>query len=243
MLGGYLNAPEITARQFIQDPFSDNPTDRLYRTDDLVRWSSSGNLEFIGRIDSQVKIRGYRIELSEIESVLTAHDALSNAVIIANSHDNEDKKLIAYVCPTSDWLAENAAVFKGGSLERRTAASEDQDTQNAPQTHCADYPQMAAISGELSETLESYLKEHLPDYMVPSVYIPLELLPLTPNNKVDKKALPAPNESDLRRQVYVAPRYPTEQLLRPWRAFLTGGSDYHRHKRDAGRRLYSSPAL
>ncbi|MDE9499016.1 amino acid adenylation domain-containing protein [Xenorhabdus bovienii] len=218
---GYLNAPEITARQFIQDPFSDNPTDRLYRTGDLVRWSSSGNLEFIGRIDSQVKIRGYRIELGEIESVLTAHDALSNAVIIANSHDDEDKKLIAYVCPTSDWLAENAAVFKGGSLERLTAASEDQDTQNAPQTHCADYPQMAAIRGELSETLESYLKEHLPDYMVPSVYIPLELLPLTPNKKVDKKALPAPNESDLRRQVYVAPRYPTEQqLCQIWQELL-----------------------
>ncbi|MEI8661658.1 methyltransferase domain-containing protein [Xenorhabdus bovienii] len=73
------------------------------------------------------------------------------------------------------------------------------------QTHLANYPQISAISGELSELLESALKNQLPEYMVPSLYIPLERMPLNLNNKVDKKALPIPNKDDLRQQVYIAP--------------------------------------
>ncbi|MBI6547334.1 non-ribosomal peptide synthetase [Xenorhabdus lircayensis] len=81
------------------------------------------------------------------------------------------------------------------------------------QTHLANYPQISAISGELSDLLESALKQQLPEYMVPSLYIPLERMPLTLNNKVDKKALPIPNEDDLRRQDYVAPRNEIEQKI------------------------------
>ena len=42
----------------------------LYKTGDLARWLSNGNIEFLGRFDFQVKIRGYRIEPGEIESTL-----------------------------------------------------------------------------------------------------------------------------------------------------------------------------
>ncbi|MEX0446130.1 methyltransferase, partial [Xenorhabdus sp. SGI246] len=81
------------------------------------------------------------------------------------------------------------------------------------QTHLANYPQIAAMNSELSELLESALKKQLPEYMVPNLYITLERMPLTLNNKVDKKALPIPNESDLRRQDYVAPRNEIEQKI------------------------------
>ena len=56
-------------------------------------------------------------------------------------------------------------------------------------------------------SLRDYLKEQLPDYMVPSFFIPLDILPLNRNGKIDRKALPEPDESGLfRDNAYVAPR-------------------------------------
>ena len=63
------------------------------------------------------------------------------------------------------------------------------------------------------EGMLSYLKEKLPDYMIPSVLIELESLPLTANGKVDKKALPDP-ESALQGAEYIAPRNQTECTLK-----------------------------
>ncbi|OTA15698.1 PvdJ [Xenorhabdus vietnamensis] len=89
------------------------------------------------------------------------------------------------------------------------------------QIYLANYPQISSIGSELSELLESSLKKQLPEYMLPSLYIPLERMPLTLNNKVDKKALPIPNESDLRRQAYVAPRDDIEEkICQLWQGLL-----------------------
>nr|WP_233222757.1 AMP-binding protein [Chroococcidiopsis sp. CCALA 051] len=78
----YLNRPELTQERFIPNPFSQNSTDRLYRTGDSVRYRMDGNVEFLGRIDFQVKVRGYRIELGEIETILSRHEAVREAVIV-----------------------------------------------------------------------------------------------------------------------------------------------------------------
>ncbi len=61
---GYLNNPNLTKQQFIQNPFGEGT---IYKTGDLVKWLPDGNIIFIGRIDHQVKIRGFRVELSEID--------------------------------------------------------------------------------------------------------------------------------------------------------------------------------
>jgi acyl carrier protein len=85
----------LTAEQFIPNPHSLLPGDRLYRTGDIVRWRPDGNLEFCGRADQQVKMRGYRIELSEIESALSAHPQIKQNVV--HARDNEgDIQLVAY---------------------------------------------------------------------------------------------------------------------------------------------------
>ena len=62
--------------------------------------------------------------------------------------------------------------------------------------------------------LRSYLKEKLPEYMVPAMYVELEAFPLTPNGKVDRRSLPAPNLANQEAErKYVAPRTPIEELL------------------------------
>ena len=94
---GYLNRPELTAEKFIHNPFSADPTSRLYKTGDLSRYLPDGNIEFLGRIDHQVKIRGYRIELGEIESVLRQHRSVPEAVVLAREESPGDKQLVAYV--------------------------------------------------------------------------------------------------------------------------------------------------
>ncbi|WAZ26179.1 amino acid adenylation domain-containing protein [Streptomyces cinnabarinus] len=97
---GYLGRPDLTAERFIDDPFL--PGERLYRTGDLVRHRADGALEFLGRLDHQIKLRGLRVELGEIEAVLTTHESVREAVVVAREHAPGDVRLAAYVTPASD---------------------------------------------------------------------------------------------------------------------------------------------
>ncbi|BAY78055.1 amino acid adenylation domain-containing protein [Nostoc linckia NIES-25] len=93
----YLNRSELTAERFITHTFSNQSKTRLYKTGDLARYGTDGNIEFLGRIDNQVKIRGFRIELSEIEAVLSQHLGVREAVVIASEDVPDDKYLVAYI--------------------------------------------------------------------------------------------------------------------------------------------------
>jgi len=96
---GYLNRPELTRERFIQNPFSKESGERLYRTGDRVRCRPDGAIEFLGRLDNQVKISGFRIELGEIETVLQQHPALQQVAVVARSEGPGEKRLVAYVVP------------------------------------------------------------------------------------------------------------------------------------------------
>lgn len=108
---GYRNRPDITAEKFVANPFATNSSERLYRTGDLVRELPSGELEFLGRIDTQIKIRGYRIEPNEIVQSLNASPDVEASVVVANEDDAGDKRLVAYVV-----LAESANGVTGSAL-------------------------------------------------------------------------------------------------------------------------------
>jgi amino acid adenylation domain-containing protein len=63
------------------------------------------------------------------------------------------------------------------------------------------------------QALTSYLHTQLPDYMVPSIWVEMQSLPITPNGKIDKRALPDPDVNELSSHSYVAPRTETEKKL------------------------------
>ncbi|WP_051927048.1 non-ribosomal peptide synthetase [Streptomyces durhamensis] len=171
---GYINRPQLTAQQFIANPFDSDLTDRLYRTGDLVRRRADGTVDYLGRLDHQVKLRGYRIELGEIESVLMRQEQVKDTVVVVREDQPGDQRLVAYVVP-------------GPAL---------------------------GASDELRRHLRTALAEKLPDYMVPSAFVFLDALPLTPSGKTDRGRLPAPEGQETRTAAaYAAPRNAEEEAL------------------------------
>ncbi|MDZ8087685.1 MAG: amino acid adenylation domain-containing protein [Nostoc sp. DedQUE12b] len=168
---GYLNRPELTTEKFIFNPFSSEPGARLYKTGDLARYLSDGNIEFLGRIDHQVKIRGFRIELGEIEAILAQHPALTQTLVIAREDVSGDKRLVAYIVASPEQILSQAE-------------------------------------------LRRFLEARLPEYMVPAFFVFLDTLPLNPNGKIDRRALPAPDTSDIKLSTnFVPPQNSIEIVL------------------------------
>lgn len=167
---GYLNRTELTHSRFLPDPFQSDATARMYKSGDLGKWSSDGELQYLGRNDFQVKLRGFRIELGEIEAKLAACAGVHQAQVIAREDQPSDKRLVAYVI-----------AHEGHEL---------------------------AVA-----TLRTELSSSLADYMVPSAFVLLQAFPLTPNGKLDRAALPAPDHASVVARQYDAPTGATEIAL------------------------------
>ncbi len=186
---GYLNRPGQTAEKFLPNPFSPpgaEPGDRLYRTGDRVRTLADGRIEFLGRVDDQIKLRGFRIEPGEIEAALVKHPDVADAVVILREDEPGNRRLVGYVVAS-------------------TAAFEDEISGGA---------EPATQSAFDTGTLRMYLQEQLPSYMVPAALVPLEVLPLNANGKIERKALPRPDGSHRGEgEDFVAPTTPLEITL------------------------------
>ncbi len=109
---GYLDRMDLTHAQFTANSFESSPDSRLYRTGDLCRYRPDGNIEFLGRLDHQVKVRGFRIECGEIETALTGHADIHQAVVLAREDLPGDKQLVAYLIGTSSQRPADLALQK-----------------------------------------------------------------------------------------------------------------------------------
>ncbi|WP_224242167.1 non-ribosomal peptide synthetase [Hyalangium gracile] len=112
---GYLNDPERTAKAYITDPFVATPS-RMYRTGDIARYHSDGQIEFLGRRDHQVKIRGYRVELGEIEATLLDAPGVNTGVVVVRGESGGAPRLVAYLVPQA------GATLQPGALKEHVKA-------------------------------------------------------------------------------------------------------------------------
>ena len=138
---GYWNAPEITAKAFVQNPLSPGYSERMYRTGDLAYWDQDGLLQFCGRKDNQIKLKGNRIELGEIETAAMCISGVENAAAI---FDAPNEQIVLFV------ETQGTLPFRKFNLE---------------------------------------LKRYIPQYMLPAKLIPMEKLPHTANDKIDRVTL------------------------------------------------------
>jgi acyl carrier protein len=194
---GYIDRPEATAEKFVPNPFGNEPGSRLYKTGDVGRYLSDGNIEFLGRTDHQVKIRGFRIEPGEIESALAQHPAVREALVVAREVASAE----------SDVPANRKSKIQNLKSDKRLVA------------YVVPHRDLSPSAGEL----RGYLKEKLPDPMVPSAFVLLDALPRTPHGKLDRRALPEPDQSrpEVEKNL-VAPRTPVEEaIVEIWREVLS----------------------
>lgn len=103
---GYLNRPALTAERFVPDPWGP-PGDRLYRSGDLARHRSDGDLEYLGRLDHQVQLRGFRVELGEIEAMLASHPSVATAAVVPAGSGSVVERLAAWIRAVDDPQAES----------------------------------------------------------------------------------------------------------------------------------------
>ncbi|PDY39387.1 hypothetical protein COO17_19005 [Bacillus wiedmannii] len=166
---GYHNRDELNQERFVQHPYQ--PGKRMYKTGDIARLLSNGEIEYIERVDHQVKIHGHRIELGEIENVLEGAPKVKQVVVVDRLSEKNTKYLAAYLTVEKGYHAKQMAEWR------------------------------------------EYLRVHLPSYMVPALFVPMESFPLTPNGKVDRKKLPNPESMGVVSAEYIAPRNPIEERI------------------------------
>ncbi|KAI1750356.1 hypothetical protein F4782DRAFT_548662 [Xylaria castorea] len=166
--GGYIGEPEQTAAVFVDQPpwlkaFNDKPS-RAYKTGDLVKYDPDGILHFVARKDNQVKIRGQRLELGEVEFHIRAHYRRPIDVTVelaVPEHQFREPFLVAFIYTAAKESPSSDEILAQPSSEFR---SEAQATQDA-------------------------LSERLPVYMVPTLYLPLQRIPLSANDKINRHVL------------------------------------------------------
>jgi acyl-coenzyme A synthetase/AMP-(fatty) acid ligase len=96
VMSGYWGDAHLTAAKLIPSPLPRHLGDMVYRTGDLVVEQDNGTYKFIGRRDNQIKSRGYRIELGDVESALSSHPQVLEAVAIAVPDEKISNRIIAF---------------------------------------------------------------------------------------------------------------------------------------------------
>jgi len=193
-------------------------SNRLYRTGDRARYRADGSIEFLGRIDHQVKIRGFRIELGEIEAKLRHHPGVKETAVLARENSAGNKHLVAYlVIDATQFLAYATSSANSGTFDPDLLV-------NDLSVSIAQLEAESLIVGKplSNQYLQKFLKNSLPDFMIPPVFIFIKTVPLLPNGKLNRNALPLPKIAALiPDQAWSEPRNSVERsLLIIWKEVL-----------------------
>lgn len=161
---GYLNRPELNAERF---PFLEEYGEKIYRTGDLVRILCDNSFEFLGRADDQIKLRGQRLEVGEINAVIKrgfAEGQVRDVATLGIEHSfSKQKQLVCFFVPFS------SSVKKKKGKDLRVLKQDE----------------VVKMAEEAREVCQG----KLPPYVVPTHFIPVSVLPLSANNKVESKKL------------------------------------------------------
>jgi amino acid adenylation domain-containing protein/non-ribosomal peptide synthase protein (TIGR01720 family) len=174
---GYLNDAAKTAASFVTDPafiqdLGLSPGRRMYRSGDIVQQNAGNSLTMIGRRDNQVKIRGQRVEIGEIEYHMGNQTSVQDAVVLYIRQGPLAGRLVATVVL--------------GQSSTTTAVKRHQYASDVVQ--CVTEDKMEAALLRLREIRQS-VSQQVMHYMVPSVWIPLQAVPVNPSGKTDRLAL------------------------------------------------------
>ncbi|KAK2871711.1 NRPS, partial [Arthroderma sp. PD_2] len=169
---GYLNNAEKTKDVFVYDPAwarnanTANVSRRFYKTGDLVRYNSpEGSLNYVGRKDTQVKFHGQRVELGEIEHNLSLAPSVKHSLVMLPKTGNCKGKLVSIISFSDDVT--------------------DQFTKDPTSLRLID----ASEKDGYVESIREAMGARLPAYMVPSIWVCMESLPLLSSTKLDRKTI------------------------------------------------------
>ena len=178
---GYLNNAAEQAARFRPNPFARpaDPHDLLYFTGDRGRLRADGQIEILGRIDGQIKLRGVRIEPGEIEAALLQHPQVRQAAVTLVDDGAHEPMLAAYVVVGEQRTKEQAN--KDG-VDARSPTPDPRLLTADHRSPITDHP----------HSFREFLQQRLPAALVPSAFVLLDALPLLPNGKLNRRALPAP---------------------------------------------------
>jgi amino acid adenylation domain-containing protein len=193
---GYLGRPALTAEKFVPDPFAAAPGERLYRTGDLVRWKESASVrECVSALvgDSQ-----------EVGSEPRSQPPFTHALTHSRTHALTHSRTFAleFLGRTDDQVKVRGFRIEPGEIEsllRRQSGVRDAVVavrEDVPgDRRLAAY--LVPADGSMSiDAIRAAVRAELPAYMLPSAFVVLDALPMTPSGKVDRRALPAPQSSD-----------------------------------------------
>ncbi|KAH8805143.1 nonribosomal peptide synthase Pes1 [Xylogone sp. PMI_703] len=161
----YINNPQKTSEATSFTYSSGSPEHaRIYKTGDLVKYSSDGSLIFVGRKDNQVKLRGQRIELGEIEHTIAQDPHVNQAMVILPKSGPFKKRLVT--------------VMTLDDLRTNNAAQACRLIQDGPGV---------AIAQQQSTKVQNRLSSLLPGYMVPTTWLVVEAIPISTAGKLERR--------------------------------------------------------
>jgi amino acid adenylation domain-containing protein len=198
---GYWRRPGLTAERFVADPFAAMPGARMYRTGDRARW---------------------REESAEVRECVSAEVSPASTDSRTDALTHSRTAVLEYLGRTDFQVKVRGFRIEPGEIEAAlkqhpsvadavvVALGEDRDARLVAYLTAREGEAVPA-DAELRERLAA----SMPEYMIPSAFVPLDEIPLTPSGKVDRRALPEPDAPAA--GGYVVPRDVTElEVARIW---------------------------